>query len=625
MIGVGGLRLGRNTERYVAEVLASRRFSYGPFLEKFEQAMANAHDVRFAIMSNSGTSSLQVGLQAMKERDGWGDGDEVIVPAVTFVATANIAIHNRMRPVFVDIEPDYYSLDPEKLEAAITPRTRAIVPVHLFGQPADMGPIMDIAKRRGLRVLEDSCETMFAKYNGKSVGSFGDCAGFSTYVAHLISTGVGGLTLTDDPDLAMRIRSLVNHGRDSIYISIDDDKNKSDEAMKMIIARRFSFVGIGHSFRATEFEGAVGLAQIEERHEMISARRANAARLTAGLADLKDHIRLPKVRPGSDHSFMMYPIVLREGSKAQVTKALEDRGIETRDMLPLVNQPVYRTLYGTREEDYPVAHTINRMGFYVGSHPDVTERDLDHMVEVLHDVLTKATAALPAAAPARAALVLTSYNDAEAAERLLLRIPPGIFDETVAIDAGSTDGTPAILAKAGIKPTSVEQGRRANQFEEGLRLTTAEYVVFLSLDGSEDPADTERLLFHLKKGLDMVVASRYLPGARRSDHGKVLSPRGWGNRMLALAFNLKYGTNLSDPHNGLRGIRRGAFNVVRLQAPGFTAGWALSLLAGEKQLRVDEIPTWEGPRRVPRSLFSLVTNGMSALGMLLKSSAPTKS
>jgi perosamine synthetase len=620
MIGVGGLRLGRNTERYIAEVLATRRFSYGPFLEKFEQAMATAHGVRFAIMSNSGTSSLQVGLQAMKERAGWGDGDEVIVPAVTFVATANVVIHNRMRPVFVDIEPDYYGLDPEKIEAAITPRTRAIFPVHLFGQSADMSPIMDIAKRHGLRVIEDSCETMFARYNGKSVGSFGDCAGFSTYVAHLISTGVGGLTLTDDPDLAMRIRSLVNHGRDSIYISIDDDKNKSDEAMKMIIARRFSFVGIGHSFRATEFEGAVGLAQIEERDEMISARRANAARLTAGLKDLGDRIVLPKIRPGSDHSFMMYPIVLREGSKALVTKAIEDRGIETRDMLPLVNQPVYKTLYGTREEDYPVAHNINRMGFYVGSHPDVTEKDLDHMVEVLHDVLSSATAAVaPAAAPPRAALVLTSHNDAEAAERLLMRIPQGVFDETVAIDAGSSDGTPQILAKAGFKVTGVERGRRASQFEEGLRRTTAEHVIFLSLDGSEDPAETERLLFHLRKGADMVIASRYLPGARRSDHGKVLSPRGWGNRMLALAFNLKYGMNLSDPHNGLRGIRRGAFSFDRLHAPGFTAGWAMSLIAGEKHMRVEEIPTWEGPRRQPRAIGSLLTNGLFAIGMLLRS------
>lgn len=200
-----------------------------------------------------------------------------------------------------------------------------------------------------------------------------------------------------------------------------------------------------------------------------------------------------------------------------------------------------------------------------------------------------------------------------------MRIPQGVFDETVAIDAGSTDGTAAILTKAGFKVLVVEAGRRATQFEEGLRLTSAEHVVFLSLDGSEDPADTERLLFHLKKGADMVVASRYLPGARRSDHGQILSPRGWGNRMLALAFNLKYGTNLSDPHNGLRGIRRGAFNFTRLQAPGFTAGWALSLLAGQDGLRVEEIPTWEGPRRVPRSLTSLVTNGVRALGLLMTS------
>jgi len=615
MIGVGGFRLGANAEKYVAEVLATRRLSYGPFVQKFEQGMAKAHGVRFAIMSNSGTSALHVALQAMKERAGWGDGDEVIVPAVTFVATANIVIHNRMRPIFVDIEPDYYGLDPQKIEKAITPRTRAIIPVHLFGQPADMNPIMEIARRRGLRILEDSCETMFAKYNGRSVGSFGDAAAFSTYAAHIITTGVGGLTLTHDPELAIKIRSLVNHGRDSIYISIDDQRDATEEQLKMVIARRFSFVDIGHSFRTTELEGAIGLAQFEEAESIIMARRAIAARLSEGLSSLQDRIRLPRIRPGSDHSFMMYPIVLRNGSKAEVTHALEKAGIETRDMLPLVNQPIYRALFGTREEDYPVAREINQMGFYIGSHPDMTESDVEFIVDSFQRIFSRTS---QQEVVKRSALVLTTHNDAEGVDRLLDRVPKEVFDEIIVIDASSTDETSEILKKAGLRALSVAAGRRATQFEAGIQATNADYLVFMSMDGSEDPADAERLLSRLKRGADMVIASRYLPGSRRSDHGQIFSSRGLGNRTLSLFFNLKYGTNLTDPHMSFRAVRREALPPVPFSAPVFSAGWALSLHAAAHKLRMEEIPTWEGPRRSSRSLKSLLLNGLVALWMLLR-------
>src|SRR3712207_6174410 len=192
-------------------------------MRRFEQEFAELHGCRFGVMSNSGTSSLQVALQALKERHGWEDGDEVIVPAVTFVATSNIVLHNRMTPVFVDVLPDTYNIDPARIEARITERTRAIVPVHLFGLPADMDPILELARAHDLKVIEDSCEAMFATYRGRPVGSFGDVACFSTYVAHFLVTGVGGLGTTNDGELAVAMRSLINHGRDSIYLSIDDD------------------------------------------------------------------------------------------------------------------------------------------------------------------------------------------------------------------------------------------------------------------------------------------------------------------------------------------------------------------------------------------------------------------
>ncbi|MEE8425591.1 MAG: DegT/DnrJ/EryC1/StrS family aminotransferase [Elusimicrobiota bacterium] len=384
-IGVGGLKIGRAEKRYLSEVLRSNRLSYGPMTRRFEAEWAKAHACDFAVFCNSGTSALHIALAALKEEYGWKDGDEVLVPAVTFVATSNIVIHNRMKPVFVDVDPKTYNIDPELLEEKLGKRTRAIIPVHLLGLPCDMDPIMSFAKRHKLRVIEDSAETTFARYKGRSVGSFGDIGCFSTYVAHYIVTGVGGLATTNDPDLAVRLRSLMNHGRDSIYISIDDDKGAKGVRLKEIVARRFSFVSLGHSFRATELEAALGLGQFERRHRIVNTRQRNARRLTRALKDLKDHIQLPTIPSGRDHMFMMYPIVLKNETKEGLVHFLEESGIETRDLLPLINQPVYRRMFGNIEKRYPVARWLNASGFYIGSHQNLGGDELGFVIDRIHD------------------------------------------------------------------------------------------------------------------------------------------------------------------------------------------------------------------------------------------------
>jgi len=178
-------------------------------------------------------------VACLKELHGWHDGDEIIVPAVTFVATANVVVDHNLKPVFVDVDPVTYNIDPARIEKKITRKTRAIMVVHLFGQPAEMDPILKIARKYKLKIIEDSAETMFVKYKGKPVGSFGDIACFSTYVAHPIITGVGGVVATSNPKYAAVLRSLANHGRDNIYISIDDDKGKKGKQLQQIIARRF--------------------------------------------------------------------------------------------------------------------------------------------------------------------------------------------------------------------------------------------------------------------------------------------------------------------------------------------------------------------------------------------------
>ena len=357
-IGVGDVRISDREKELVKEVLDSNRLGYGPFSQKLERDFAKLHGCKHCILTNSGTSSLHLALAALKEKHGWQDGDEVLCPAGTFVATSNVILQNSLTPVFVDVEKDSYNIDPALIEERITPKARAIMVVHLYGQPADMDPILAIAKKRDLHIIEDSCETMLATYKGKTVGSFGDIACFSSYACHIMVTGVGGLTTTKDKELAVLLRSLANHGRDSIYISIDDDKGKEGKGLKEVMERRFSFIRNGYSYRTTEMEAALGYAQLENLKENVEKRKSIAKQLTAGLQQWDKVLQLPRIMDNRDHVFMMYPIIIKEGApfdRETITLFLEEKGIETRHMVSLLDQPVYRQLLGEDiEDEYPV-------------------------------------------------------------------------------------------------------------------------------------------------------------------------------------------------------------------------------------------------------------------------------
>lgn len=400
-IGVGGLVIGSRERAYLEQVIASNRLSYGPFSQRFERLFAEVHESRHALFCNSGTSALHIALSALKEINGWEDGDEVLVPAVTFIATSNVVLHNNMRPVFVDVERDTYNIDPTQLAKHVTPRTRAIIPVHLFGLPAAMDPIMDFAHRHGLKVIEDSCETMFARYRGRRVGSFGDVGCFSTYVAHLLVTGIGGLAITSDSDLHVVMRSLMNHGRDAIYLSITDDEGRKGEALHEIVAKRFSFVRLGHSLRATELEAALGLAQLEQYEAILQRRAEIAKRYLEGMSDLTHYLQLPSVPADREHVFMLFPIVLRDEDKRDLVNFLEDRLVETRDMMPLLSQPVYRKMFGDLLPRFPVAQWIDRGGFYIGCHQYLTDEQVDYIIETIREFVQVRAPAARATATAR--------------------------------------------------------------------------------------------------------------------------------------------------------------------------------------------------------------------------------
>jgi len=377
-ITLGYLNISDQGKKYVNQCLDNNRLSRGEFTARFEREFAKLHQAQYGVFCNSGTSALQIALATLKEVHGYRDGDEVLVPAITFIATSNVVIQNNLTPVFVDVDSSTFNINPWQIESHITSRTRAIVPVHLFGLPCNMEAIMDIARRHNLQVIEDSCETMFSGVNGKSVGSFGDMACFSTYVAHLIVGGVGGLVTTNSEKYAEMCRSLMAHGRDSIYTCLEDDDNPT----KDIIERRYKFDRVGYSYRCTEIEAAIALSELERWEEIIKARRDNAALLTNLLGRFSDYLQLPHIPSGYEHSFMMFPMVCKAGvDREALLMYLEKHAIETRYMFPLLSQPVYRRLFPGMAEKYPVARHLETKGFFVGMHQGMDSKDMRYIAD----------------------------------------------------------------------------------------------------------------------------------------------------------------------------------------------------------------------------------------------------
>jgi perosamine synthetase len=368
-LGVGDVRISDLGKQYVNDVLDTNRLSYGKYSRRFEREFADIHRRKFSVLVNSGTDALRIGLAAMKEHYDWPDGSAVLVPALTFVASLNVVLQNNLRPVLVDIEPDYYGIDQTAFVRAMVEKPVAVMPVHLFGQPAFV-PSPDFAARFGVRVITDSCETMFV-----DKCAWGDVSCFSTYACHIVNTGVGGIATTNDPKLAVLMRSLANHGRDGIYTGIDDELGQVET-----IKARFKFDRPGYSSRVTEFEAALGCAELARWEWNIAQRQQAAAFLIRELRNLP--LGLPKERVAGEHAYMMLPLRATDReTRDRLVTHLEARGIETRYSLPLTNQPYLKALFGADVEDrYPVAKAVNETGLYIGITPWLTQDDLDYIV-----------------------------------------------------------------------------------------------------------------------------------------------------------------------------------------------------------------------------------------------------
>lgn len=301
----------------VARVLASGVLTNGPETAAFERAFADHHEVGHAVAMANGT----VALAAMFVALGIGPGDEVVVPSFTFISTATSVLHVGATPVFADVDPETYNLDPTDVAARLTTRTKAIVPVHYAGQPADMDDLRALADDAGVALLEDAAEAHGACYRGRPVGGLGRAAMFSFTPTKNITTGEGGMVTTDDGDLARDLRLLRNHGQSAQY------RHET----------------LGWNWRLTEVQAAIGRCQVVKLPTILARKRANAEILGARLAAI-DGITAPLVRPDRDHVFMLYSTTVDDG-RDELMAALTARGIENRLYFPPAHrQPVFASV-----------------------------------------------------------------------------------------------------------------------------------------------------------------------------------------------------------------------------------------------------------------------------------------
>lgn len=372
MVTLAEWKATRRQKKLIKEVLKSGRLTYGDKTRELERRFAEIHGAKHAIFTSSGTAALKISLHALKDKHGWEDGSEVIIPSVTFVATMNAVLMNNLKPVLVDVKLETANIDPALIEKAITKKTVAIMPVHLLGQPADMDAILRIAKKRNLEVIEDSCETMFVnKLRGTT-------ACFSTYIAHLLVTGVGGFILTNEDKLATVMRSMLFHGRDESYLNIDDKPKE--------IWKRFHFPRHGYSDRMTEVEAAIGLGGLDSWQEMVKKRQDNAYYVRENILGYlawpyTPGVNFPWKRWGyRGHSFMFLPMYAERRDELMVF--LEKNGIQTRTMMPLISQPITKPYL---KEKYPVAKYIEDKGILLPVHQYLKKKDLNFMVEKIKE------------------------------------------------------------------------------------------------------------------------------------------------------------------------------------------------------------------------------------------------
>lgn len=370
--------VGEEEVAAVRKVILSGRYLQGPQVAEFERAFAGYIGTEHGVAVANGTAALHITLAAY----GIGPGDEVIVPPLTFFSTVTAVLHQHAIPIFADIDAESYNLDPDDIARKVTERTKAVIPVHLYGNPAEMDDVMAVAEEHNLIVIEDCAQAHGAEYKGRRVGSIGHSACFSFFATKNITTGEGGMILTDDDEIAQRCRLIRSHG----------------------MTDRDTHVILGYNFRMTELEAAMGIVQLGRLDELNAARTRNSEYLLTHLGDIP-WLKLPRIEPYVKHAYFWCPVQVDEEKLGMGTKELvsdlRERGVEVRHRY---NDPLYCQPLLANRENYPLNCEHYRdapdygavclpnveqvAGKMIGlpNHPNLTQAQLDRVLQVLCDV-----------------------------------------------------------------------------------------------------------------------------------------------------------------------------------------------------------------------------------------------
>ena len=352
----------------VAEVLRSGRLACGPRAREFELCLAEYVGTRHAVAVSSGTAALHLIVRALEI----GPGDEVLLPSLSFAASANAVLYERATPVFVDVEPETYTICPHDLGRKITPRSKAILVVDLFGHPARWDAIQELADAHGLALIDDSCEALGAEYEGRKIGRFGRAAAFSFYPNKQITTGEGGMLVTDDDELARAARAQSNQGRSAM-------------------GSRLVHESLGYNYRMNEMSAALGLSQLRRIETHLERRRRVAAMYTERLRG-RPWVRPPALRANVRCGWFSYAVTLADGlDRDRVMAAMQERGVPTRVYFdPLHRQPYLRQGDRSRAQKLPVTESVARRILALPFHDHLTGDEVDRVVRALSEATGRA-------------------------------------------------------------------------------------------------------------------------------------------------------------------------------------------------------------------------------------------
>jgi len=356
--------IGEEEIQAVMETMRSGWVTQGKKVEELEERFAKFCNVKHAVAVSSGTGALHTALTAI----GTKNGDEVITTPLSCIATANPIRYLNAKPVFADINPTTLNIEPVEIEARITRKTKAIVAVHLLGHPADMDPIMEIAKAHNLEVIEDACQACGAKYKGRTVGSIGHMGCFSSYVGKLITTVEGGIITTNDAELTEKMRSLRNLG-----------SSKQE---------KFHHPLLGYNYKMSDIHATIGIVQLKKLGKYIRKKRKNVLFLNEKLQDLK--IQLPAEEKYAFNVYYAYHLLLRTRAKREKTaKSLENQKVETRPLFSFIPaQPCYPE-YRKSIRECPRAREIQERGLYVSNSPRLTNHELEYLASALRRAVSE--------------------------------------------------------------------------------------------------------------------------------------------------------------------------------------------------------------------------------------------